>query len=161
MGLVENKTVQIAFTCLIPFIGAWYFGYGSETNSSWYENLKRPIWGPSDWIYGPVWAFLYSSMGYASHRVEQAGCGFSGAAKIPLILYTIKLLINWTWFPVFFNFHLLGAATIHAIILLALVIATGITFFRVDKTAGIIFIPYMAWVSFASILNYTTWRLNS
>lgn len=162
MGFFENKIVQILIACLIPLAGAWIIGYGAQKNMyPWYNQIARPSWGPPDWIFAPVWTYLYLSMGYASYRVWKTGNGFSGDGKLPLMIYIAQLLLNWTWTQIFFNLHLLGAATIHIFVLLAFIIITCVTFCRVDQIAGILFVPYMAWVSFASSLCFTIWRLNS
>jgi len=100
-------------------------------------------------------------MGYASFRVYEEGDGFSGRARNPIIVYIIHLIINLSWTPVFFYYHLIGAATIHIIILWVILIINGLLFYRIDKVAGILFIPYAAWVTFASYLCFTIWRLNS
>lgn len=162
MGVFKNKIVQILIACLIPLVGSFVFGYYAQQNMyPWYKTIVRPTWGPPDWIFGPVWTFLYVSMGYASFRVWDSGDGFNGAAKVPLILYIIHLLLNWTWTQVFFGFHMLGAASVHIVVLWALIVTTAISFYRTDRIAGFLFIPYIAWVSFASILCLTIWRLNS
>jgi tryptophan-rich sensory protein len=100
-------------------------------------------------------------MGYSSYRVYDAGKGFSGEARIPLIFYAIQLLLNWTWSQVFFNFHLLGAASIHIVILLGFVVTTGIMFNKIDRFAGILYIPYIAWLTFASFVCFSIWRMNT
>jgi benzodiazapine receptor len=100
-------------------------------------------------------------MGYASFRVFEAGKGFSGVAAIPLIVYVLKLIANWTWSPVFFYYHLLGAALIHILVLYFLVICTGVLFYRVDRIAGYLFIPYVIWLSIASYLSARMWQLNA
>jgi translocator protein len=98
MGFFQNYIVQIVIACAIPFIGAWSIGFSAQRDMHpWYDNIVRPSWGPPDWVFGPVWTFLYLAMGYASFRVWSEGQGFSGIAKIPLILYIIQLLLNWTW----------------------------------------------------------------
>lgn len=162
MGFFENKIVQILIACLIPLLGSFLIGFTAQRDMyPWYNEIKRPSWNPPGWIFGPVWTYLYISMGYASFRVWDSEKGFEGAAKIPLIIFAIQLLLNWTWTQVFFGFHLLGAATIHIFALLILVYATGISFYRVDRIAGVLILPYAAWVSFASTLCFTIWRINS
>lgn len=183
MGFFENKIVQIVIAMVIPFLGAWLFGLGSQANMyPWFNLIAKPSWGPPDWIFAPVWSLLYASMGYASFRVYENGHGFSGIAKNSLILYIVQLLLNWTWTlvnigsfislfrlklifltssQVFFNFHLLGVASLHISILLTFIILTAFAFNRIDTIAGVLMIPYIAWVTFASILTFTIWRLNS
>lgn len=97
MGLLI-KIVQIVVAVIIPFLGAWLVGMGSQKNMyPWYDLIARPSWGPPDWVFAPVWSLLYASMGYASYRVWDIGSGFSGIARNSLILYIIQLLLNWTW----------------------------------------------------------------
>jgi tryptophan-rich sensory protein len=162
MGFFQNETVQIVIAFLIPWIFVAIFSYGAQDNIyPWYNQIKKPTWGPPDWIIGPAWTILYLSMGYASFRVWDSGNGFSGIAKIPLIFYLVHLLVNSTYTQVFLRLHLLGAAAIHLFILTLLVYATGILFYRVDSLAGYLIIPYAVWTSFASVLSYNIWRMNT
>lgn len=104
---------------------------------------------------------MYILMGYASYRVWYFGGGFHGKAKIPLISYIIQLILNWCWTPIFFILMELGWAFVEIVILWIFIIITAILFYRVDKIAGIVFgVPYLAWVTFASILNFSLWQLN-
>ena len=98
MSFFENKIVQTIIACVIPFVIVGILGYGSQQNMyPWFNEIVKPVWGPPDWVFGPVWFMLYLSMGYASFRVWDEGYGFSGVAKIPLMIYIIQLLINGTW----------------------------------------------------------------
>lgn len=161
MDIFESKSVQITFACVLPFISAIIFGYGSSKNMNpWYNNLKRPKICPPNWVFAPMWAYLYSSMGYASYRVWANGNGFDGIAKVPLIVYLVHLLINVTWPQTYFTFHLLGAGLIHILVLWASVIFTTFAFITVDLTAAVLFIPYIAWISLASYVTYCFWKLN-
>ena len=99
-------------------------------------------------------------MGYASYRVWKAGNGFKGEAKIPLIVYCIQLILNWLYTPILFGLQALGYGLVEIIILWIFIVATAILFYRVDKIAGFIIIPYITWVTFATVLNYTLWDLN-
>jgi tryptophan-rich sensory protein len=111
-------------------------------------------------LFFPAWLVLYISMGYASFRVWDKGNGFKGEARIPLIVFIIQLLLNWMWTPVFFGFKALGAAFAVIICMWITILATIILFYRVDKIAAFILIPYLGWISFASALNYSLWQLN-
>lgn len=99
-------------------------------------------------------------MGYASFRVWDEGDGLSGKARFPITIYIVHLIINFSWTPVFFYFHAIGFALIHILILWLMIILTGILFYKVDKVAGYLIIPYFLWVSFATFLTLTIWQLN-
>lgn len=99
-------------------------------------------------------------MGYASYRVWKVGNGFKGEARIPLIAYMIQLLLNWFWTPIFFGAQQLGWGFVEIVILWVCIIITAILFFRVDKISAFLLVPYIGWVTFASILNYTLYDLN-
>lgn len=161
MDIFEVKSVQIAIGCALPFVSALIFGYGSSDRMyPWYSNLRRPKICPPDWIFPPVWAYLYSTMGYASYRVWESGNGFEGSAKVPLIIYLIHLLINVTWPQTFFTFHLIGAGLIHILVLWASTILTALVFVEVDQIAAVLFMPYIAWITLASYVSYSFWKLN-
>jgi translocator protein len=100
-------------------------------------------------------------MGYASFRVWDEGDGFKGRARSALIIYILQLILNWTWSITFFKLHLIGWALVHIATLLIVIIINGLMFYQVDRIAGYLFIPYIAWVSFATVLSATIWRLNS
>lgn len=103
---------------------------------------------------------LYLLMGYASYRVWRIGGGFAGEARLALIFFIIQLLLNWAWPPIFFKFHLIGVAVIEIVVLLIVVLITSQMFYQIDVTSSILFIPYIAWLSFAAFLNYSIWTLN-
>lgn len=156
----QNRILQIIIAVLLPFVFAFIFGYGSSKNMyPWLDTLVRPSFSPPKWIFGPVWTYLYASMGYASFRVFDTDK--ISHKQVPLVIYIIQLIVNVTWPQVYFNWHLLGFGAIHILVLLALVYLTGILFFRADRIAGFLIIPYAMWLTFASVLCVTTWRLNS
>ena len=125
----------------------------------WYAGLKKPAWNPPGWIFGPVWTTLYAMMAVAAWLVWHPG-GFA-AHRRALALFTIQLLLNAAWTPLFFGLHLPAIAFGELLLLWCAIAATMIAFFRVNRVAGWLLAPYLAWVSFAAILNYTLWRLNS
>ncbi|TWT60507.1 TspO/MBR family protein [Rubinisphaera italica] len=124
----------------------------------WYKTIIKPSWNPPGWIFGPVWTTLYIMMAIAAWLVwKQAGFK---AAKLPLTTFAIQLLLNVGWSWIFFGMHQPGWAFVEIIFLWLAILTTTILFFEKSVTAGGLMVPYLAWVSFASVLNFTIWRLN-
>ena len=137
-------------------VGNWLGGGGID---DWYPSLVKPSWTPPGWIFGPVWTVLYILMGVAAWRIWYR-FRWRGA-RVPLTLFGIQLVLNALWTPAFFGLQspLLGLVVI--LLLWAVLTATTIAFGRSDRPAGLMLLPYLAWVSFATILNFELWRLNS
>ena len=125
---------------------------------TWYATLRKPAWNPPNWIFGPVWSALYFCMAVAAWFVWRQG-GFLGA-KVPLTLFGVQLLLNVLWSCIFFGLEKPGLAFGEVLLLWLAIAATMIVFWQRSMIAGILFVPYLAWVSFASFLNFTIWRLN-
>jgi len=122
----------------------------------WYEGLRKPPLNPPNWIFGPVWFVLYLAIAIAGWLVWRAR---PGSAR-PLALWGSQLVLNATWSLLFFGLHLPGLALVEIVLLLALLLATTVSFFRVRALAGLLFLPYVAWVTFAAYLNAGLWYLN-
>ncbi len=125
---------------------------------SWYAGLKKPSWNPPPWIFGPAWTLLYILMACAAWMVWKRG-GFK-AQRVPLMLYLLQLALNAAWTPIFFGMHQMGAALAVIIALWITILYILLCFWRVSTLAGTFFVPYLAWVSFATFLNFTLWKLN-
>ena len=125
---------------------------------TWYATLAKPSWNPPAWIFGPVWSALYFCMAVAAWLVWRQG-GFSGA-KVPLTLFVVQLALNVLWSCIFFGLEKPGLAFGEVLLLWLAIAATMVVFWQRSMIAGILFVPYLAWVSFASFLNFTIWRLN-
>ena len=139
--------------CFIPsFIGV-YFRPGD-----WYMEIIKPSWTPPGWIFGPVWTMLYICMGIALWMVWESRDKTN--IKLPLIVFSIQLILNAMWSCIFFGLQNLFVSVIEIYCLLAMIMLSIILFYRIRKIAGLILIPYLLWVSFASILNFTIWSLN-
>lgn len=124
----------------------------------WYASLDKPSWTPPNWIFGPVWTLLYVSMAYAAYLIWKQ-YGFERALSA-LALFIVQLIVNglWSWF--FFGIHRIGLAFFDIIVLWFLIAATILAFYKLNKTAGWILIPYLIWVSYAAGLNFAIWRMN-
>lgn len=125
---------------------------------TFYAALNRPSWSPPGWLFGPVWTVLYVMMGTAAWLVwrEQGWAGAKGA----LTIFCVQLVLNaiWTW--LFFAWHRGGMAFAELLLLAASIVGTMVAFAQVRPLAAALLIPYIAWVSFASMLNYSLWRRN-
>jgi benzodiazapine receptor len=122
---------------------------------AWYAALNKPSWNPPGWIFGPAWTLLYTLMAIAAWLVWKRD-----GWQRPLQLYFAQLLLNAAWTPLFFGAHQLGWALFEIVALWLAILLTLMNFHRVNKTAAWLFVPYLGWVTFASVLNFTLWRLN-
>lgn len=124
----------------------------------WYAALAKPPWNPPSWIFGPVWTVLYAMMAVAAWLVWQRG-GWAVQGR-PLKLFLVQLGLNGLWSPIFFGLHEPGVAFAEIILLWLAILVTLVSFWRVHRSAAWLLVPYLAWVSFAAVLNGTLWRLN-
>jgi len=127
-------------------------------SSNWYEQLNKPDWNPPGWLFGPVWTILYTMMAIAAWRIWRK-LGFA-AGKTELSWFAVQLLLNGLWSQLFFNAQNPGLAFVEILFLLSAIIATTIYFYREDRIAGYLMVPYILWVAFATVLNGTIWMMN-
>lgn len=125
--------------------------------STWYKFLNKPSFSPPNWLFGPVWLTLYFLMGIALYLnwIKK-----TKSAKFNVNLFFIHLFFNAIWSPIFFGAKNLLLALIVIIIILFLIILMIVKFWKVNKISSYLLIPYLLWVSFATVLNYFIWRLN-
>ena len=147
-----------AFVAVCLTIGAIGGAVTSTSVGNWYQQLRKPSFNPPDWVFGPVWTVLYIAMAVAAWRVWRRLS--LGVARHPLSLFAFQLLLNLAWSILFFGFQQIGLALAEIVVLFALIVATAIAFWRRDRVAGLLFLPYLGWVGFASLLNASLWRLN-
>jgi benzodiazapine receptor len=140
---------------------------GAVTASSvgtWYAGLAKPVFNPPNWVFAPVWTALYLMIAVAGWRVwrRRASPGATGEPGVWLALgaWALQLALNLGWSFVFFGARLVGAALLEIVILLAAILMTTVLAWRIDRVAGALFVPYAAWVAFATVLNAALWRLN-
>ena len=125
---------------------------------TWYQALHKPAFNPPDWIFAPVWTTLYILMAIAGWRVWRQA-GFETGRKA-LTVFMVQLALNLAWSFIFFGQQRIGLALIEIAILLLVIIATTVLFWRIDRWAGVLFLPYVLWVAFATVLNASLWWLN-
>ncbi|MFB0873780.1 MULTISPECIES: TspO/MBR family protein [unclassified Sphingobium] len=129
-------------------------GYGNR----WFDALDKPALIPPGWVFGVAWTILYILMALAFAIVLHArGAKGRGAA---IALFLIQLVMNLAWSPLFFRAHQVGSALLLILALFLVVAATTALFWRIRRLAGLLLIPYLAWLAFASYLNYEIGRLN-
>ncbi len=151
-----HQVLGLIVCLVVSFIPGWI---GAQfVPGQWYTTIAKPSWTPPGYIFGPVWTLLYIMMGVAAWFVwKQAG--FS-AAKAALLLFIGQLILNGLWSWLFFGWHRPDLALIDIFVLWVMIALTTVAFWRHSTSAGILFIPYLAWVSFASALNFSIWQLN-
>ena len=134
---------------------------GAVTASSvgdWYASLQKPAFNPPDWVFAPVWTVLYLMMAVAGWRVwRRAGFADGGVA---LALFAVQLALNLAWSFLFFGWRRIDLALVEIVVLLAAILLTTAAFWRIDRIAGLLFVPYAAWVAYAMLLNIALWNLN-
>mgnify|MGYP001826566382 CR=1 FL=1 len=150
LGLIGWLLVSFA----VSAIGA----IASIEARSFYAELLQPAWAPPGWLFGPVWTLLFALMAIAAWLVWRSG-GFR-ANRIALTLFLVQLAFNALWSWLFFAWHRGGLAFADILLLWVLILATLVAFWRVRPLAGALLVPYLLWVSFAAVLNYSIWQLN-
>lgn len=129
------------------------------STKGWYEGLLKPSWNPPAWVFGPVWTLLYAMMAVAAWLVWREG-GWARQKK-PLRLFLVQWALNAAWTPIFFGFHQIGPALAEIMLLWIMLVLTINAFVQVSRVAAVLLLPYLAWVSFATALNFALWRLNA
>lgn len=160
MKLATKDIYSLLASVAICFAAA---GLGSQLTVAslepWYAELKKPAFNPPDRVFGPVWSLLYLLMAISAWLVwrERDRAAVRGA----LSLFGIQLVLNVAWSGCFFYLQRPGLALGEIVLLWLAILATIVSFFRVARAAGALLVPYWLWVSFASVLNFALWRLNS
>jgi tryptophan-rich sensory protein len=154
----SSQAIGLFAWLLVVFAAAAVGAFASASATEFYRDLVRPSWAPPGWLFGPVWTVLYALMGVAAWLVWRAR-GFGGARRA-LLVFVVQLAANaqWTW--LFFAWRQGGLAFAEILLLLALILATIVLFWRVSRLAAVLLLPYLLWVSFASALTLSVWRLN-
>lgn len=132
--------------------------FTANSVNTWYTTINKPSFNPPSWIFGPVWITLYTLMGIAAFLIWNKKK--SSQRTKALFVYGIQLVLNTLWSILFFGLQNPGMAFFEILFLLAFILATICFFFKQSKPAAYLLIPYLAWVSFAAILNYNIWILN-
>ena len=149
LPFIISVSISLGIGCLSAFL--------TRKSMSIYSEINRPMLSPPSWLFPIVWTVLFVLMGIAAAKIW---CSNGREIDSSLIFYGFQLVFNFCWSLIFFNFRAFGFAFFWLVGLLVLIGITMIKFYRIDKTAGWIMLPYFAWVSFAGYLNFAIWRMN-
>lgn len=157
---MKGKNILTLLICLtIPLVIGSISGILTADNiTTWYVTLNKPSFNPPNYLFGPVWTLLYLLMGVSLYFVWQAPASVD--KRNALVIFAIQLALNFVWSFLFFEFKQLGVALVEILLLWACILATILLFSRINKTAAYLQIPYLLWVSFATLLNFSIWQLN-
>ena len=156
-----NKLTKI-LTVVVTCLAIGYFS-GNATRSAildWYPSLIKPSFNPPNWIFAPVWSMLYIMMGIAAGLVWDCMESDKENVRKALIVFAVQLALNALWSYLFFGLRNPMLAGLEIIVLWLMIYETYLQFSKINKIAGYLFIPYLAWVSFAMVLNASIWWLN-
>jgi benzodiazapine receptor len=156
LTIVIKLIICLALTFSAAFVGS-IFTHDAVTN--WYTTLNKPSFTPPDWLFGPIWTILYLLMAISAFIVWQKGLA-NPAVRVALIFYLIQLILNALWSVIFFGLKLPWLSFIEILLLWSAIAFTILAFVRVSIIAALLLVPYILWVSFAAVLNFSIWLLN-
>ena len=151
-----NRRPLLFFVLVTSAVGAAASVFTEPNIAGWYAGLVHPSFAPPNWVFAPVWATLYVVMAVAAWRVWRV----AGTKSLEISIYILQLIFNFAWSAIFFAAHRIELAFAEICILVALVLTTTILFWKRDRLAGWLFLPYLGWTSFAAFLTYAFWTLN-
>lgn len=161
-GVMDKKvnTLKLAASITVCLL-AGYIGsvFTASSLLIWYANLEKPSFNPPGWVFAPVWTVLYVMMGVSAYLVWREGL-WNKDVKISLGMFGIQLALNVLWSFLFFGLRSPLYALVEISALWAAIAFTAVIFHRVSRTAGLLLVPYLLWVSFAAVLNFSIWKLN-
>lgn len=156
---MRKKIIQILICLLIPQI-VWLLSaisYNTTPNTIWFETLVRPTFTPPNWIIGPVWFLLFLLIGISLFPIVRSKIKHKDAAYL---VFGTQIALNVFWSIFFFSLQNPGMAFFDIIFLWFVLLMNILIFFKIDKWAGVLLVPYFLWTSFAAVLNYFFWILN-
>lgn len=149
--------ISIMICQLAGFVGSLFT---TPAIATWYAALQKPAITPPNWLFAPVWTTLFLLMGISLFLIWRKGLNYKNV-RIALIIFAAQLILNIFWSILFFGLKSPLAGFIEILILWVVILLTIVSFYKLSGTAGILLIPYILWVSFAAILNFFLWSLNT
>jgi len=158
----SGSSGRAAVAAMLAVFIAWSFSAGiiggylnRNSDPTWYDGLAKPAFNPPGWVFGPVWSVLYLLMGVSAWLVWcRKGAG------LELLLFAIQWSLNALWTVLFFTMQSPSLAFAEIIVLWVSATATALAFWRANRLAGYLFVPYILWLTFAAVLNGSIWWLN-
>jgi translocator protein len=156
----KNKTLGLIAAVLIC-LASGFTGFVATAPSipTWYAGLHKPVFNPPNWIFGPIWTTLFILMGVAAFIVWDKGIK-QKKIKLAISVFAVQLILNSLWSFLFFYFHSPFYAFLELILLWCAILWTMILFHKISKIASLLMLPYILWVSFAGVLNFSIFLLN-
>jgi translocator protein len=130
-----------------------------EAIPAWYSSLNKPSFTPPDWLFGPVWIILYLLMGVSLFIIWKEELK-NKEVRTAFLIFILQLIFNAVWSIIFFGAHSIAGGLVVIVILWILILVTILKFMKISRIAGILLIPYLLWVSFAMVLNFSIFNLN-
>jgi benzodiazapine receptor len=156
----RNEIVKLVSAILIPqFVGLFGSVFTLPSINGWYAGLKKPNFTPPSWLFGPAWVTLYLLMGVSLYLIWRKGLKRKGV-KASMEIFGVQLALNALWSLLFFGLHSPLYGLVGIIVLWVAILATIIESYKVSRTAGMLLVPYILWVTFAMALNFSVWVLN-
>lgn len=154
-----KKLVLLGGFILLPLLVGAISGYATASSvTTWYAELVKPSFSPPNWLFAPVWTILYLLMGISAFLIFRSPA--SADRLLSLDLFFVQLAFNFSWSWVFFWFQSPGFAVVNIIVLLILILLMVHRYYKVNKLAALLQIPYLCWILFATMLNSAVWYLN-
>lgn len=148
-----------AFAALCAAVSAIGGAITATSVDSWYQVLQKPVFNPPDWMFPVVWTVLFAMIAVAGWRAWRSGpLSMTGRA---LAVYAVQLALNLGWSVLFFGYQRIGLALIEILVLLGAIGVNAVLFWRIDRWAGMLLVPYLIWVAYATLLTASLWWLNA
>jgi translocator protein len=155
----KHNYVQLALCILgVVAVGALSSVFTVQSINTWYPQLNKPDWNPPNELFGPVWTFLYILIGVGLYIILRSKHSFYRSTGI--VLFAIQLVLNFFWSIIFFYWHQMGLALVEIILMLGTILVMMYNFSKINSTAAVLQVPYVLWVSFATVLNAVLWWMN-
>lgn len=154
-----NRYLKLFLCILVPLVIGGISGSATANSiNTWYVTLNKPFFNPPNYLFGPVWTILYALMGISLFLILETPKSELRIKSI--VIFCIQIFLNFWWSIIFFKYQLLGLALLEIIMIWMSILLMIFTFKKLNKTAAYLQIPYLLWVSFATVLTMSIWYLN-